>query len=623
MNNDQDKPEDQPGLDLQHEPKQVQTDPFLPDGVIEGDPNIPSALEAAEPRENKKTRRKEVRESRKRQQRLQFSYSSDYHDLYNQSVTDSLPNSGEFPGSKNYGLVAWTSDEVEEFFHAISRKGRHNVQAIASIITTKSEIEVQAFLQILEKEVVRESLGTGRYLLLECGQIPAACEVSEECEQALEIGAAGLAYKQFNHEIDIEIGRYRDFWILDLRAEERLSQAQDDAESMQSQPSEDPKLQQAFQLLDLRQFITLSFRVFMNSQDQDGNWRGIAKSELSPSLTFQGPSLFCTAFLDFHNLVVGITRRLVSSCIFAADSRHRLKPKAAREITVDDAKTAVDILGLPRNGFHFWQGVPRRCNLKVHAGWVSKKEGHGGNLGRILSLEEVEEEMEKLPSRLSKGANADEEVEYDSASDSPSGFGSPTMLSVHEKEMERRAMREKAEDEYVEVQDMKESRKDEEELWNVLKRKPVEQLVPPSDAKMKKPLFTGRRREEFIDWKDWCEYKSEWESFTEQPARKTFEKNQRYGREEVPVTATIHDEQVPDTAVTHDEQAPDTAVPDTTVTHNEQVPADEDTEEDGAWDSHSSSAAGEDGDGDEKPLSDENRDFKQNSGRTQSELLHL
>ncbi|KAL5116150.1 hypothetical protein ACEQ8H_005926 [Pleosporales sp. CAS-2024a] len=123
-------------------------------------------------------------------------------------------------------------------------------------------------------------------------------------------------------------------------------------------------------LLNLEAMLTLSRTLFMNrSDDIPSPWLHWSHyvSELASE-----PSMYRTAFGDFHRLVVSVTQRLVYAAHFQATSRMRSQrsriEKASRPLVkARDVFTALDVLGMERNGSKRWRGVPRRCNLQVTA----------------------------------------------------------------------------------------------------------------------------------------------------------------------------------------------------------------------------------------------------------------
>jgi RNA polymerase I-specific transcription initiation factor RRN5 len=105
--------------------------------------------------------------------------------------------------------------------------------------------------------------------------------------------------------------------------------------------------------------------VFMNPAPprEDENWRFLVEQD-------EEPSIRATAFQDFHNLAISITKRLVSATIFCAMSRLRaLDSKSFNRyemVKVPDVEAAAKTIGLKVNSDEFWIGCPRRCNLEMY-----------------------------------------------------------------------------------------------------------------------------------------------------------------------------------------------------------------------------------------------------------------
>lgn len=122
-------------------------------------------------------------------------------------------------------------------------------------------------------------------------------------------------------------------------------------------------------LLQPQTMLTLSKHYFMNgSPDIPSPWPHW--SEYASKLASE-PSIYRTAFNDFHRLAVSVTKRLVQTAVMQANSRLRAQRRRKDDkglspfVKTRDVLTAIDILGLRRNGSERWKGVARRCNLRV------------------------------------------------------------------------------------------------------------------------------------------------------------------------------------------------------------------------------------------------------------------
>lgn len=77
-----------------------------------------------------------------------------------------------------------------------------------------------------------------------------------------------------------------------------------------------------------------------------------------------------TAFNDFNTLAVSVTKRLMQAAITQATSRLRSQRRRTKKgvmplVKTRDVLSAIDVLGLKRNGRSRWTGVARRCNVRV------------------------------------------------------------------------------------------------------------------------------------------------------------------------------------------------------------------------------------------------------------------
>jgi RNA polymerase I-specific transcription initiation factor RRN5 len=121
-------------------------------------------------------------------------------------------------------------------------------------------------------------------------------------------------------------------------------------------------------LLQPEIMLTLSREIFMNrSASMPSPWPHWSNyvSEIAAE-----PSIYRTAFNDFHRLVISVTKRLVQTAIVQATSRlrsqrFRVEKGTQPFVKTRDVHSAIDILGLERNASERWRGVPRRCNLRV------------------------------------------------------------------------------------------------------------------------------------------------------------------------------------------------------------------------------------------------------------------
>jgi RNA polymerase I-specific transcription initiation factor RRN5 len=165
--------------------------------------------------------------------------------------------------------------------------------------------------------------------------------------------------------------------------------------NMQIDESRESRVLQAIteaNLLDPKVMLTLSKEIFMNrSAEFPSPW--MHWSQYSSELASE-PSIYRSAFNDFHRLALSVTKRLTQIAIIQATSRLRAQRVRGKKgvlplVRKRDIFTAIDVLGMRRNGNERWQGVARRCGLKV----VSSRKSPKGKITREVPWSEVESIM--------------------------------------------------------------------------------------------------------------------------------------------------------------------------------------------------------------------------------------
>lgn len=308
--------------------------------------------------------------------------------LYNEIVEDAAArfNPSDTLAWKQIGASTWKSEERAIFFAALDRIGRHDVPAIAKAIGTKSIAEVRQYIMLLDG-AEEHHLST-----LQMSDVPAAVEISPECERQLEIARDGLMCRQERFEVTRERERYGDYWLItpDIADEIEAAHMPSRRSSFGSSPppnpgemaqtdgaQEEPPKPQILQdvpegdLLVPTMMLELSRTLFMNGHPNplsaNPHWSNFT-SPLAPE-----PSLYRSALMDFHTLAVSLTKRLVQATIYQATSRiraqgWRTQKGPSRNVGKRDVLAALDILRLERNGRERWKTVARRCRLRVVRG---------------------------------------------------------------------------------------------------------------------------------------------------------------------------------------------------------------------------------------------------------------
>ena len=460
--------------------------------------------------------------------RRRLRYNAAYHELL--QITVQEINSGSVEAGdaglepSQVGLTCWSPEEKAKLFKMLSRCGKDDLKAIAEAIGSKSEPEVHVYLQLLQQKTDLQYLQGDDSRIVDFADLPASFEISEACSGVL--GAATDAILAKEQELDEEQERqvFGDFWLLDAPLVKLLKDsAADDGPSII--PSEHPQLQHALELLDLEKWLHLSSRIFMNPCDLTNNWRSyVDKGET--------PSIYASAFHEFHNLVVTVTKRLVSSAIFFAKSRLRTtktkKHGHQNYVRQEDVLAAVDVLGMELDAIKFWHGAARRCGLDVYEGVMARK-----CVGKY-SYEEVEailmqpECMASSVPRSTSGELAslsDGEASSTEVTDSESDDdGISDANGTHEDE-ETRISRS------AEALDLQASREEEQRLWNlfpqILKRPPQDE----SDHDLsKRQRLSSVLRNTASNWRDCVDYQRPWQRYSSPVPTASFARNRKVHR---------------------------------------------------------------------------------------------
>lgn len=250
------------------------------------------------------------------------------------------------------GAVRWSPAEKEAFFAALGRLGRDDAPGIAARVGSKGPLEVrQLVLLLAERARERRDRRGLRQRTLRPAEVPAATEVSRECEAALEGAADDLSLRQDGYEASAEEKRWGGRWLVtrDNAGEDRAAKDEDEQGDM-------PFLD----FFHAGAWLRLSDRLFMNSAIPDYNWRYVSE---------EPPSIRATALSDFHALAASVTRRLVASALFMAGARLKAQrqymPGAQALVKARDVEAAVDSLNLRASRRDFWARAPRRLRLDV------------------------------------------------------------------------------------------------------------------------------------------------------------------------------------------------------------------------------------------------------------------
>lgn len=364
--------------------------------------------------------------------------------------------------------------------------------------------------------------------LLKPTDIPAAAEISKPCCDSLERAGDDVQLMQWDREIEREREKFKQFAILDRDMAAELDELNElNEQGRPQEPAEershgvDEELQNASRLIHLDFLLLLSETIFMNTAEF---YRPADKFSDNQGYN-DDPSIFATALIDFHNLVVNVTRRMVVAAIFQANARLRATDtdrNAVRGLVVkqQDVLTAVDVLGLTRDSVNYWINLPRRFGLEVYE-HNSDREVHRSDGNPALTHDMVE-------SRLRNVLGAEPSMEFSSSSlagshlsqntrieqrafDYPSQAGASSSPLEDEDSKAPEVQEEHIFDHYMESFDQNSSRKAEKRLWRLLEQSPPSNLDLSETELPKEPEFSLKTRDEMQDWRGRCDYMAKWE----------------------------------------------------------------------------------------------------------------
>jgi hypothetical protein len=504
-----------------------------------------------------------------RAKRLKRYYNNDYRELLNIDIQDTVAGriqEDNYPlQASQIGASTWTSAEKDLFFTALARLGRDNIRGIAARIGSKSELQVQEYIQILHQGIHEKRLH--RVRLLAPIDMPAAIQISDECCGVLERAGDALDIRQERAEEKIEQAKWGESWLLTKEVRSRMEKRRKEEGGEEDLDEVLP----AMNLFNLKQWLQLSEKLFMNpaAPYEEDNWQNLAEAGETPAIR-------ATAFEDFHSLAVNITKRLVSTTLYCTMSRLRAtrsnKTKHA-DVNLGDVEAAVNILGLTANSDKFWIGASRRCHLQVvNDGFEEEADDEGEVVldkeeYQDMTYDEVEAALKspKNPSRSrstsrldlsrpSSWSSAHSELEPSSpsspdldpssdssvadyptsaAEDSESSFSSNSSTHFHfsarrlgaksKRKATRKAV-EKAQDDYTEAFDMQACQLEEARLWALLKQDPPFEVgkVEPLE---KLEMGRGKSGRGDGNWREWVGFWSPWEMMEIPVAEEEFERN--------------------------------------------------------------------------------------------------
>ncbi|KAK0102108.1 hypothetical protein ONS95_001090 [Cadophora gregata] len=500
--------------------------------------------------------------------RLKSFYSNQYRELLNCEIQDAASSVADSDGLKEsqIGSSIWTAAEKGILFNALQSLGRDNVPGIAERIGSKSQHQVQEYVNLMLEGVMKRK--EKYYQLVAPTDYPTAVEISDECCAILERAGDALAAHQELAEEKVEKAKWGDTWLINedvaLQIEKKRKQSSDEEEMEEVLP--------AAVLLNLNTWMELADRIFMNPgfPREEDNWQAIAEPG-------EEPAVRATAFEDFHSLAYNVTKRLVSTALFCSMSRQRAKGSNKvkhAEVNTNDVEAAVNILGLKADSHEYWMGVAKRCSLQVIDDDYDEaldmtykeveralRERHPRTRSRSMSRARSQSRVRsEPPERIAVNSeksqhtdSEDDEAHTDSESesehesivqseeefmsspppsDSSTSDSEPTPVAVHPKSHPkpnsptRQQSPEGAQDVHTEAHDMYTSQTEEIRLWNLLGQvPPFDFTLSPVQEKAPKSV-----RDVLVDrenWRDYVGYLNEWETMDSPVLREEFERNRR------------------------------------------------------------------------------------------------
>ena len=472
--------------------------------------------------------------SQPRLKRLKSLYNDDYRRLFNSTVNElawdtSLRTDHSLPESQ-IGVTIWSSEEKAAFFHALARKGRHDIRGIATDIGTKSESEVHVYSGILHKAAVDQQTYRTCNTLFNTSSLEAALEVQGDCCAALDLAAEALSTFQQNEDEKAEKKKHKDFALLTPRIARKLERCMATPEGGEEEVKQRVPAATMFNLMN---FLTLSKRFFMNSVKAEDNWRSYTGRRT------KSPSIMYTAFSDLHALMISITQRLVQSSLFFAMSRLRAMSAAGHyrpglHVRRRDVIAAVNILGMKIDSKSFWAGAARKCKLRVY-----EKVRHRQVFGKRYSYAELERILShgsfsdavcsatmvkcasaatsQEPSRKESSIGGLEDPISSDSTSLDSGGSKPSSLSNNEDILatwnhgNKHEDHDSLQDAYAEALDQQASLNGEHRLWEMLGTDPVEKLEHVNVKLPQAPFQTRKTEIEVCDWRKLVEYAEDWE----------------------------------------------------------------------------------------------------------------
>ncbi|KAK1995499.1 hypothetical protein LX36DRAFT_659583 [Colletotrichum falcatum] len=487
-------------------------------------------------------------------------FNNKYLDVLNRDIEDvtnfSVDGEDEGLPPSQIGLTLWTPYEKKVFFEALSRLGKDNIRGIADCIRTKSEIEVRQYIILLADAVERrrqEQEGGLKYLQL--AEYPAAVEMSLPCCHALDEAADALSFRQERHEELAEQKKWGECWNINLELARRIEG--DHGRERDTTFASDRGLGFT-ELLCVKNFVRLPGRIFMNASHAEDNWQFVSE---------EPPTIRATALQDFHSLLVSVTKKLVLTTLFMAESRIRgktkVEPSTRSLVKRKDVEAAVASLGMKQNSDEFWATCARRLRLEVWDDEAEKDAGEEDENEVSMAYDRVEsilrresgvpedgatKELSSTPEIKFEDGESSESTDDEASGGEESGDDADAApLDDAEREvieeanevlvysaydfpethrtreaLKNRIRNERAQEAQADAEDAKASYEAELEMWRLLQRQPPDSFVMPQipERGCRAAGNVGGLYDAGQEWREKLAYHSEWEMLGTSQARK-------------------------------------------------------------------------------------------------------
>lgn len=356
------------------------------------------------------TRKRPRPEERQRQQarsvkRIKLAYSDEYRRELNSAIEqlndhEKSSRHQSYFFSSQIGLTIWTGEEKARLFAALARHGSYNLSPVVREVHSKPETAVLEYLELLQQGVADSGRHDKRVdRLIRAADIAPAAEISAQCCEALELSADALSLLEQHQHARVQEKLFGEEWRLTIANvagdDDRSERLNDRTYSESATDTAKDRLTKATKLLDCSRLLQLSREVFMKGPELDANWQ--AHGEAS-QIGISGEAL-----TDLHGLVIGVTRRMMSTSLFHAMSRHRCReeegsfdPETAT-VSQEDVWLACQSLELAQDSQEFWRSCPRRLRLtpvdfghKTHRHAARRGSLLDSGRGKAVTLEEAE-----------------------------------------------------------------------------------------------------------------------------------------------------------------------------------------------------------------------------------------